>query len=332
MIRRNPSERGAALLTVMMIVAAMSVAALAITNSVTEASQRARALDSQAQLAFYAVSAEEVAKARMADILGPLENKLVMDMPGLNEPQIIPVEGGVFTVTARDASNCFDVNLLTKPGGDGKRVIDPDQQAAYEALLIATLEEGYASDMVALVSSLSDWMDDNAVPGSGGAEDSYYLSETPSYRTSGQRLAGLDELRAIRGYSPAIIARLSPIICALPAMVRPDRYVLNINTLTDADAPLLQAAFTDALSLEDARTLIASRPQGGWADIESLLEDPIVERIDPNRIQTDRLGLMTSLVEISANVSYRGHDMTMRYLFDAVPGRPIRTLQRERVG
>ena len=51
------SERGAALLTVMMIVAAMSVAALAVTQAVTQSTIRSRSLDAQAQLAFYAASA-----------------------------------------------------------------------------------------------------------------------------------------------------------------------------------------------------------------------------------------------------------------------------------
>ncbi|MEL6860045.1 MAG: type II secretion system minor pseudopilin GspK [Pseudomonadota bacterium] len=332
MMSPKPSERGAALLTVLMIVAAMSVAALAITTTVTNATQRARALDAQAQLALYAVSAEEVAKARMVDVLGPLENRLHSDLPGLGEPQIIPVNEGVFRVVARDVTNCFDVNRLTKPSGEGDLIADPNAQAAYQDLLSASIEEGYASDMVALVSSLTDWMDENSVPGSGGAEDSYYLSETPSYRTSSQKLDSLEELRGVRGYNLDVLSRILPVLCALPAGADSSNRKLNINTLEEHHAPLLRSVFTDALSIEDARTLIVTRPQGGWTDTQALLEDPIVQRIDPARIKTDQLGLVSSLIEVSANVSYRGYDMTMRYLFEAIPGRPIRTLRRERVG
>ena len=328
----NHAERGAALLTVLMIVAAMSVAALAITTSVTNATQRARALDAQAQLALYAVSAEEVAKARMADVLAPLENRLHADLPGLGEPQIIPVNDGAFRVVATDKTNCFDINLLTKPSGEGDLIANAEVQAAYQDLLTAAIEGGYASDMVALVSSLTDWMDENSVPGSGGAEDSYYLSESPSYRTSNQKLESLDELRGIRGYNLDVLSRILPVICALPESANASTRKLNINTLEEQHAPLLRAVFTDALTLEDARTLILSRPQGGWSDVQALMEDPIVQRIDPSRVKLDELGLVSSLIEVSANVSYRGYDMTMRYLFEAVPGRPIRTLRRERVG
>ena len=332
MIGHRKNERGAALLTVLMIVAAMSVAALAITKAVTDATQRSRALDSQAQLALYAVAAEEVAKARMADVLAPLENKLFAGLPGLGEPQVIPVDGGAFSVTARDATNCFDVNTLTVDGDDGKLVGDVSAQRAYQSLLTAAIEEGYASDLVGLVSSLTDWMDANSVPADGGAEDSYYLGEVPSYRTSGQKLASIDELRAIRGYTPDVLLRIEPVICALPEDMSLQRQQLNINTLSEAQAPLLQDVLGAALSLDEIIGLIQSRPEGGWPDIESLMEDPVVERVDPASIDLDRLGVVSSLVEVSANVSYRGHDMTMRYLFETVPGRPIRTLRRERIG
>nr|WP_070959623.1 type II secretion system minor pseudopilin GspK [Hyphomonas sp. Mor2] len=330
MTTRRTSERGAALLTVMMIVAAMSVAAVAVTQAVTQSTVRSRALDAQAQLAFYAASAEEVAKARLTEVLSPLESKLVLGMPGLGEPQFIPIDNGAIAVTVRDSTNCFNVNQLTVLGEGGGLVADPPKVEAYTTLLNSLIEEGFSSDMVALSSSLVDWMDDDNVPRNGGAEDSFYSSETPSYRTSGQKLASLDELRSIRGYTTEIFARVRPVLCALPNDA-PDQ-VLNINTLEIHHAPLLQQVFTEALSVEDARELIASRPKTGWTAIEDLTQDPLVKNIDPTLVRADRLGLVTSLVEVSTNVSYRGSDMTMLYLFEAKPGRPIRTLRRERIG
>ncbi|MEL6862065.1 MAG: type II secretion system minor pseudopilin GspK [Pseudomonadota bacterium] len=332
MIKRWNRQRGAALLTVMMIVAAMSAAALAVTQSVTQATVRSRALDAQAQLALYAASAEEVARARMAEILRPLENKLHADLPGLGEPQIIPLDQGALTVTARDATNCFDVNRLTTGAEGGPLVADPEMQTAYQALLTEVIEDGYASDMVALASSLTDWMDDNTVPGSGGAEDGYYLSEVPSYRTSGQKLGSITELRSIKGYTSEVYARVRPVLCALPEGRTATPGLLNINTLEEHHAPLLQQAFEGILPIDAARELISLRPLGGWADTEAMLQDPILNRLNVENIRRDQLGVVTSLVEVSANVSYRGHDMTMRYLFEVQPGRPIRTIRRERIG
>lgn len=326
------SQRGAALLTVLMIIAAMAVAALAVASAVTQSTQRARALDAQAQLGLYAVSAEEVAKARMTSLLEPIQSRLSVDLPGFNEPQIIPVDGGAFTVTVRDASNCFDVNTLASAASMSEEASAFNPSADFQSLLEATFEDAFASDATALASAVMDWMDADSVPRSGGAEDSFYASEVPSYRTSSQPFTTMDELRAVRGYTPEVYKAVRPLLCALPSSDQRGIVAININTLSEAQAPLMLLAFGDALSIDDIRALIDSRPIGGWADIESLLEDPIVQRIDPNRIQVDRLGLVTSLVEVSANVSYRGHDMTMRYLFEAVPGQPVRTLRRERIG
>ena len=332
MTKAESKEQGAALLTVLMIVAAISVAALAVTQSVTQAAIRSKALDAQAQLTFYAASAEEVAKARITEILGPLENKLHSDLPGLGEPQTIPLDNGVLIVTARDATNCFDVTRLTQSNDGGRLVADADAQQSYQALLTQLIQGCFEADTIGLDSALRDWMDDNTVPGSGGAEDGYYLSETPSYRTSGQKLESISELRSIRGYTEEIYTTVRPAICALPQDYSTIPGLLNINTLDERHVPLFQMAFSDALSSEDARTLISSRPQGGWPDTESLLEDPLVNQIAPDRIRTDLLGVVTSQVEVSANVSYRGHDMTILYLFAVQPGRPIRTLRRERIG
>ena len=332
MMRNWNPQRGAALLTVMMIVAAMSAAALAVTQSVTQATIRSRALDAQAQLALYAISAEEVAKARMSEVLRPLENKLHADLPGLGELQLIPLDQGALTVSARDATNCFDVNRLTTGAEGGALVAVPEMQTAYQALLKELIVDGYSSDMVALASSLTDWMDDNTVPGSGGAEDGYYLSEVPSYRTSGQKLGSVSELRGIKGYTAEIYALVRPVLCALPEGLAAPPGLLNINTLEEHHAPHLQQAFEGILPIDDAREIISLRPQGGWADTETMLEDPILNRLNLQNIRRDQLGVVTSLVEVSANVSYRGHDMTMRYLFEVQPGRPIKTIRRERVG
>lgn len=324
----SSSERGAALLTVLMIIAAMSVAALAVTQAVTAATQRARALDAQAQLALYEVSAEEVAKSQLTTVLQGIQSRVSLDMPGFAEPQIVPVDGGVFEVTVRDASNCFDVNQLGD-SGDGQGTSAQDE---YRSLLEAMLVEDNSVDPTSLVSSLSDWMDDDSTPRSGGAEDSFYLSETPSYRTSSQKLATLDELRAIRGYTREMVYLLRPVLCALPPRTQNTRVPLNINTLEEQHAPILRQAFGNAISLQDATELILSRPLGGWPSVDELVADPIIQRIDPQLIQRDRLGVVTSMVEVYANVSYRGHDMTMRYLFEAQPGQPLQTLRRERVG
>ncbi len=323
-------ERGAALITVLMIVAAMSVVAVGLTQTVSSATQRARALDSQAQLRFYEVAAEQAARVRLGEMLRGIDGKLSADMPGLNEVQAIPIDGGVIRVRARDATNCFDLNSLVISNDRGDQEAVPELVEEYLTIL-----EGAGidtTDTMALASSLVDWMDANSTPGLGGAENGFYASEIPAYRTSGRPLANLTELRAIRGYTREVIETVRGSVCARP--VRPDTAsgTMNINTMTPDNAAALSLAFSGVLEIEDARHLIRSRPIGGWPDVEAFLNEPAVVTLSPDVRHTDRLSVVTTYVEVYAEVAYREQMMSLLYLFETVPGQPVRTLRRERVG
>lgn len=324
------SQRGAALITVLMIVAAMSVVALGLTQVVTTATQRARALDGQAQLRLYAVAAEEVAEARLSVMLATLDGRLVADMPGLDEAQLIPVDGGTLSVRAVDASNCFDLNRLVTITDSGTILPVPEVVADYVIMLEAA---GFdTSQAQALAASVTDWMDSDSSPGLGGGEDGFYAGEQPAYRTSRQPLASLTELRAIRGYDGATVVALRPVICVRPTGNRAADWKLNLNTLTQAQAPILVLAFSGALTPEDARRVIAARPLGGWPDVESFLDQPAITSIAPEARRLDLLGMVSTHLEVQAEISYRGQVMSMQYLFETLPGQPVRTLWRERVG
>lgn len=324
------SERGAALITVLMIVAAMSVVAVGLTQTVSSATQRARALDSQAQLRNYEIAAEQAARVRLGEMLRGIEGQLTADMPGLNEVQAIPIDGGLIQVRARDATNCFDVNSLVVGNNRGDLEVVPELVDEFIVILDGA---GFdTSDVTALSSALIDWMDSDSTPGLGGAEDGFYASEIPTYRTSGRPLANLTELRTIRGFTPQVVETLGTSICARP--VRPDTAsgTLNINTMTVENAAALSLAFSGVLEIEDARHLIRSRPLGGWPDVEAFLNEPAIITISPEVRKVDRLSVVTTHVEVYAEVAYRDQMMSLLYLFETVPGQPVRTLRRERVG
>ena len=327
----NP-QAGAALITVLMIIAAMSVASLMLTRSVWQSRERARALDAQAQLNLYAAAAENVARARLSETLSNLQFRLTRDVGLLDTPLAFPIEGGELVVRISDLSSCFDLNSLTKPGTPDQQIADTEAQAAFRALLEDVFQSNGLLDTPALVDALTDWLDSDSIPGNGGAEDSYYIALQPSYRTSGQALVSIEELRSVRGYTAEVVTQLRPHVCALPARMQGAVRPLNINTLRIQDAAILRQAFARALSLADAEEVIAARPIGGWIDVESLLSEPAIKELNPDRIQPDRLGVKTNLLQVEVDVSYREYEMTMRYLFEALPGQPVRTLQRERVG
>lgn len=324
------SERGAALVAVLMIVAIMSAVALGLSQAVLASTERARLLDAQSQLRLYMAAGEEVIEARLTRLVTATEGRLSSDLPGLVEPQTFPIEGGSVTLRIRDVTNCFNVNAEST----GTAQITGDEEAGPQETLVSVLVgAGFTQgDATALSSSLGDWIDADRISRTSGAEDGYYLGLSPAYRTSSQPLANLDELAAIKGFTAEVIETVMPLLCALPEHTTNAGPALNINTLVADDAARLSWAFSGALNPQEARSLILSRPLGGWPDVDTLISDPAVSRIAPEQIRLNRLSVVSSLLETTADVSYRGEVMRIRLLLELEPGQPIRVLRRERVG
>jgi len=330
MPRRFSSQSGAALITVLMIVAAISVVAVGLNSAVTSATQRARLLDSQAQLRLYAVAAEAAAQQRLGAFMQDQNGRLSAEAPGLGEAQIVPIPEGEIAVIINDVTNCYNVNQLVTGGDGASHTADSDAIAEYVAVLEAASFDRVEAE--ALANALVDWMDANNVPGLNGAEDSYYSGEIPSYRTSGQRLANISELAAVRGYSRDVRVRLSDIVCARPIGAVDAIASLNLNTIKPEQAGQLVNALSGAIDVDEARRLIEARPLGGWPDIETFVLEPAIANIAPEARKLDRLGFVTTHIEVLTKVSYRQDMMIMSFHFETQAGQQVRLLSRRRVG
>jgi general secretion pathway protein K len=322
-------ERGAALVTVLMIVAAMSAVAVGISQSVRSSVDRTRLLDGQAQLRLYIAAGEEVVKSQLTAIMLETEGRLSSDLPGLSQPQVFPVEGGSVTLNVRDMTNCYDLN--------GKRVTTNEEETTRRRDTIdpfQTFLEDFEFDRglaQTLSASLRDWSDADSISRLGGAEDAYYTGLTPAYRTSSQPLESVSEARAIQGFTQDVVQQLEGLVCVLPQNTLQPSPPLNINTLTERSAPRLIEAFSGALEPQQARSLILARPTGGWPDVEVFLQEAAVNQISPDLRRLERLGVVSSLVETTADVAYRGQSMRVKFLIEMPPGQPVRVLRRERV-
>ncbi len=323
------SERGAALITVLMIVAAMSVVALTLTQTMSRTVDRARTLDGQAQLRFHVMSAQEAVKSQLGGLLKSVDGRLTDTTPGLGEPQIFPIEGGQIVITATEASNCFNLNSLVS--GRVQQELNVQLDAATDLQRLMEEVGIDPSDARELVFSLVDWMDTDSVPGPSGAEDSYYSSETPPYRTAGLPLAEYSELRAVRGYSPEIMAVLRPVTCVRPMPVTLELPKLNVNTITSEQAGLLVLAMSNAIEIDEARRVIASRPIGGWSDLDAFLAEPAIASIAPEARRTAMLSLVSTYMDVYTDLSYRRQGMSVRFVLAASPGQPITVIRKERI-
>ena len=167
MIRRRAASRedGVALVTVLMIVAAMSTVAIMLSAAVLSSTQRARALDASAQADWFTAGAQELAQVAIEQLVTQSGAALFDGMPALAQPMNFPVEGGGLSLSGRDASNCFNVNTLRmnaarEPGAEGP---DRSPRAEFIRLLEAAEFDGFDAEGAA--SALQDWMDPDQTPG-----------------------------------------------------------------------------------------------------------------------------------------------------------------------
>jgi general secretion pathway protein K len=262
------NERGAALLSVLLIVAVIAVLAatgLQKLRLATHLAGNGQAID---QARAYAMAAETVALFRIGDLIqrDAAKTTLAGDWAG-NEVNF-PIDGGIATATLTDGGNCFNLNSLVQDV-NGLALVERPEAAVQFAQLI--LLAGATSTEARQVSaSATDWIDSDSEPVSGGAEDSAYASLAQPYRTANALMADPSELRAVAGMSPGLYDRLRPFICALPVT---DLSPININTLLPAQAPLL-AMLVPGLDIGRAQAILAARPKTGFESTAQFWEAP----------------------------------------------------------
>lgn len=262
----HPHERGAALLAVLLLVAVMAVLAALMLDRLTLATRLAGNAQAQSQARLALGDGEQLALAAVAEWQAAARARggVVAALPGPGAA----VASGRTQAVARieDADNCFNVNALAEPGAEGTlatRLVALGQLRA----LMASLGIA-ATTAIPLSDAMADWVDADDLPAPNGAEDDWYLRQPVPYRSAGQPIADLSELRAVRGMTAPLYERLRPWLCARPETALS---VLDINTLRPDQARLLAMLAPAAMPLARAQALLQARPAQGWPDTGAVL-------------------------------------------------------------
>lgn len=264
----RPRQRGAAIITAMLIVGLVATLAttlltrmndwiedLAIARDKAQATELARngvAYARQLLIADAAHSAIDTLDEDWARTLPPMHH-----------------EGAELSGRIVDVQGRFNLNNLRRASG----IVDEQAHAAYQRLLIVL---GLPAE---LADTLADWLDADDSRRTAGAEASDYATAGEDASGIGRPLSSSGELLRVRGYTPAIVARLQPHICVLA-----DIQAINVNTAT----PEVLSAIQPGLTPANARILAAGRhglPFRDSSDFRNRLADP---------------GLPSSLLPISA--------------------------------
>jgi general secretion pathway protein K len=201
-------QQGVALLLAILLVAIATILAAAIGYGSAMSARRGASAIAFDEGLLVAEAAEAFAAYGLrADFRAGTE----FDFPGeaWGKP-IGPIEvapGVQLEASLEDLQGRFNLNSLV----DGSGVADPVSIAIFQRLLqMVGLEPKWAQLM-------ADWIDTDTEPGfPDGAEDNFYSSQNPPYRTPNTLITSASELLALPGFGRDRFLKIAPYVVALP--------------------------------------------------------------------------------------------------------------------
>ncbi len=289
----SAQDRGAALLSVLLLVAVMAVIAATALDRLTLATRIAGATASMDQARAFALAGEALVLRRAADIAQSRR------ADWLERAYPLPIPGGRATGRLDDATNCFNLNALVAETAPGRYIQRPSAVRQFAALArLSGIADGEAA---AIAAAAADWIDSDAAEGPLGAEDAAYRSRTPAMLPANTLMADSRELAQVRGVTPAHFQRLARWICALPVA---DPVRVNINSLRDGEALLVAALWAERLSVGQVRAALAARPADGYGSAARFWQSAAMQGLTPpddvaeQLVTTPRWLLLKSQVEL----------------------------------
>ncbi len=244
--------RGVALLSALAVVALVVVVSSGLAAQQASALQLLQGRQDQGQGRWLARAAVDWARNILAEDAATTREDHLGEPWAARIPAIpLPAEGdfpgGEISGAIDDLSGRFNLNNLAAEG-----TINPLQERALIRLMTSLGIEGPQR----LANALGDWLDADDLPAApDSAESAYYTTLTPSYRAANRPLDDVDDLLRVRGFTPAIVARLRPWVSALPVPRGQLATAINVNTAP----PEVLSAVIDGLPLEAARRLASGR-------------------------------------------------------------------------
>lgn len=319
-MKRTDRREGMALLTVLLLVAVMSVIAVAVLDDVRFSVRRATNAETQTQAQWYADGAEALARKQVARLLTLNPTRTPLEPQWNGRVLSFPIDEGTITAVVRDGQACFNLNSVVEGYGEDL-IARPQGMAQFVALGRALgLPD---SRMRPVAEALADWLDADSTALPLGAEDGAYAGRSSPYRTGGVFLAEVSELRAVNGVDADLYRRLRPYVCALPtSRLSP----INVNTMAEADAPLLVMLSDGKLGLESARAVIARRPPQGWADATAFWSQSTLTGLVVPQEAREQVTVLTRYFDLRVDVDYGGAHAVRTALLHAPPEGGVRTV------
>lgn len=346
-------QKGVALVVVLLIVALVSILATQMVSRLQLNVVRAQNIKDNNQAYWYALGAEEFARKSLATLVALSPNNINLSQPWAQTFEY-PVDGGSIKAELFDMQSCYNLNainsiarpqslrpsdetdtdvesetpqetppLATSPDTEQQNGRLPSQEA-FHNLLDIVIEDSFVVDTV--TDSLVDWIDTDDNPSNYGAEDVDYESLAIPYLAANSPMSNKSELRLINGVADGIqnqwLPNLLPLVCVLPETT----LKLNVNTVTERQAPVLAALLGD--TLDNAQAIISNRPPEGFNKIEDFngLAAITALNLEPDRLEW--FAIETKYFKLTTTTTYNDAQFRLTTLFNVEDG-SVRVIRRE---
>ncbi|MEY4270189.1 MAG: Type secretion system protein [Pseudomonadota bacterium] len=320
-------ERGAALLSVLLLVAIMAVIATTALDRIGIATRITAAQAASGQAAAYARAAELLAMRRIGDLVARDAAQLTLAGDWADRDFTVPVPGGTITTRARDGGNCFNLNGLAADTGlaGGRTTRQAGVQQLTALMVIQGVSEGEAQ---AIAAATADWIDSDQNVNPLGAEDAVYLGNAAPSRTADALFVDVSEWRAVRGVTPRIYARMQPWVCALPVA---EMTALNANLLRPDQAPLLAMLAPTMISTSQARAALAARPVSGYGSTVRFCQISALAKVQPPPDVAAQVKVKSRWFAVASRVNLGDYEVIQSALVDAerADGAPTHVVRRQ---
>lgn len=317
-------QQGVALLIVLLIVAVVSIVATEMTGRLQLNIKKAAAIKDSNQAYWYAVGAEQLAIKSIAQQMNASNNKVIhLEQPWATTEINYPIPGGSIQGELSDMRTCFNINALAdKPEGQTQF----PQKEAFVSLVENVLSDVPSLDREILVDTLIDWLDEDQSLSNYGAEDSDYESLQFPYLAANTLMANTSELRLLNNMRTDVLELLLPYVCTLPNSTD---LVVNVNTLTEEQAPLLAALLGSSVSDSQASNIISNRPPDGYGDIAQFMSITEVSNAQLSADQKEWFSVTTEYFSLNTKTQYNNTSFNMTTLFKIESKKPVVVARRE---
>jgi general secretion pathway protein K len=322
-VNRGKGEQGAALLAVLLLVAVTGAIAAAAMEKLRLSRAVATNVIALDQARAYAHGVEQIGMLIIDDMRAQSPSRTTLAGGWNGGVRRIPLPGGGYAeARLSDGGNCFNLNSVAQ--GDVRTGLSRRESGVAQFAGLMEVLGVPQNEALRIAGSAADWVDSDSVPGPLGAEDGHYASGDSPHRTANTLFADVGELQAVAGMTPPLYDRLRPWLCALPTT---ELSPININTLLPDQAPLLAMLAPGQLSLERARSVLASRPVNGWANQISFWRIEAMSELNvPLDVQL-QLQMRTTWFAVVARVEMMGSQFSENLLIDSRV-QPSRIVQR----